>query len=266
MVDSLSEKEDGAVPVVECENLSVVMKGRIVLENITLTLPEGGVIGVIGPNGGGKTVFLRTLAGLVRPTSGKVLVCGKSPRDARSDIGWVPQFASFDAAVPMRVVDVVLTGLLSAGSCFWGYGRQRKELAEVALAEVGLLELAGRPVARLSGGQIQRVLIARAIVSHPRLLLLDEPTASLDPAVVESFYDLVSRLAHKMSIVLVSHDLGLLAREVKTIACLNRRLHYHDSRDIPPEIINLTYGCPVELVSRSIKEHHEHCCGGHDDE
>jgi zinc transport system ATP-binding protein len=249
---------------ISCEDLTVILRGRTILENVTFELEAGGFMGLIGPNGGGKSVLLRTIAGLMPPASGKVSIFGKTPHEGRSLIGWVPQFARFEQDMPVRVLNVVLTGLLRKNGGFFGYGAEQKNTALKVIADVGLEGHEGAQVGKLSGGQMQRVLIARALVSNPKLLLLDEPTASLDTVVGKSFYELLSRLSEHMTIVLVSHDLSVMAREVRTIACLNRTLHYHNDKEIPESAITAAYGCPVELLAHG-HAHRVLDCHGHEE-
>jgi len=217
------------------------------LESVDLRLDEGDYLGIIGPNAGGKTTLLKIVLGLLLPDSGTVEVFGRPPSEIRGVIGYVPQYARFDAGFPIDVVDTVRMGRLGTGRK--ESARAAREAAMRALSSVDLAGLAGEPIGRLSGGQLQRVLIARALASEPRILLLDEPTASVDTRVGRSVYELLEGLSERMTIVLVSHDIGVISRHVKTIACLNVRLHYHHSRELTPEMVEAAYGCPVDLVA-----------------
>lgn len=217
------------------------------LESVDLRLDEGDYLGIIGPNAGGKTTLLKIVLGLLLPDSGTVEVFGRPPSESRGVIGYVPQYARFDAGFPIDVVDTVRMGRLGTGRK--ESARAAREAAMRALTSVDLAGLAGEPIGRLSGGQLQRVLIARALASEPRILLLDEPTASVDTRVGRSVYELLEGLSERMTIVLVSHDIGVISRHVKTIACLNVRLHYHHSRELSPEMVEAAYGCPVDLVA-----------------
>ena len=219
-----------------------------VLQDIDLTLTEGDFLGVIGPNAGGKTTLLKIILGLIRPDGGTVEVFGRAPVAVRGSIGYVPQYARFDAAFPIDVVDTVAMGCLGAAGRDLSR-RARRERAMAAIERVELTSVARAQLDRLSGGQLQRVLIARALASEPRMLLLDEPTASVDTRIGRSVYELLALLSESMTIVLVSHDIGVISRYVKTIACLNVRLHYHHSKELTPEMIEAAYGCPVDLVA-----------------
>ena len=190
----------------------------------------------------------RSCSGLVAPTRGRVRVLGRRPREARGEVGYVPQYFRFDHDFPIRVGDVVLMGRLGAAR----FGRpdaRDAELAREALDRVELADLADRPIGALSGGQLQRVLIARALAQRPKVLLLDEPTASLDERIGRSVWELFEELSREMALVVVSHDIGAISRHVRGVACLNRRLHGHPSGELTPEILEAAYGCPVDLIA-----------------
>ncbi len=250
--------------VIEVKDLTVSFRGRQVLESINLTVYNDDFMGLIGPNGAGKTVFLKTLLGLISPASGSISILGASPKTGRKAIGYVPQYAQFDNDFPITALGVVLMGRLGSG--VMRYSAADKEAALQALEMVELKDLAAKHVGNLSGGQLQRVLIARAIVSNPQVLLLDEPTASLDTRVGRGFYEMLDGLSKSMAIVLVSHDIGVISTHVKTIACLNRRLHYHNTKELSSELMEEVYGCPFELIGhghahRVLGGHqHDHCC------
>lgn len=253
---------------IEIHNLSLTFRGRRVLQDITLSLPEGSFLGLIGPNGAGKTVLLKSIAGLLSPDSGEVLIYGKRPREMRGVVGYVPQFGTFDQSFPITVFEVVMMGRLARRGWFRPFTSADRRAALSALDRVELADCARREVGRLSGGQLQRVLIARALAMEPRILLLDEPTASLDTTVGRTFYDLLQDIAKETTIVLVSHDIGVIAKHVKTIACLNKQLYYHESKEITGEILEQVYGCPVELIAHGhahrVFPSHEHGEGGED--
>lgn len=233
--------------------------GRLpVLRNVDFEVRANDFVGVIGPNAGGKTTLLKLMLGLLKPDRGTVSVLGRSAREARGRIGYVPQYASFDRSFPIRVGSAVATGALGRG------GPPRHEVAsevEAALARVELTGVADRQIGSLSGGQLQRALIARALVARPSLLLLDEPTASVDTRIGRTVYELLESLAEEMAIVLVSHDIGVISRHVRTIACLNVELHYHHSRELTEEMVEAAYGCPVDLVAHG---HPHRVLGSHE--
>ncbi|MFN8389981.1 MAG: ABC transporter ATP-binding protein [Bdellovibrionota bacterium] len=247
---------------IEITNLSLSSRGQTILEDINLSLPPGSFLGLIGPNGAGKTVLLKVILGLIQPTSGEVRIFGKPPAEAHREISYVPQYAHFDATFPISVIDVVLMGRLGRTRYFRRYSDADREKAYASLEKMDLTPLAEKQVGRLSGGQLQRVLIARALTAEPKILLLDEPTASLDSRVGTSVYQALADQAGDMTIVLVSHDIGVISTHVKTIACLNRRMHYHESKEISGEVLAEVYGCPVELIAHGhahrVLEEHEH--------
>jgi zinc transport system ATP-binding protein len=220
-----------------------------VLEDINLSVQQGDFLGIIGPNGGGKTTLLRVILGLIKPSRGKVSVMGTSPRKARRFVGYVPQYSLFHREFPASVWDVVLMGRCGYRGVFQRYNDQDRRLALQALETVEMSGFQDRQIGRLSGGELQRVFIARALVLEPKLLLLDEPTASVDTAMQTEFYQILDRLRQNMAIVLVSHDIGAVSVYVDKIACLNRRLFYHDSKEISPEELEAVYGCPVDLIA-----------------
>jgi len=246
----------------ELKDVTVSLRRQVVLDKVNLSLPHCHLLGLIGPNGAGKTVLLRTILGLVKPDSGSVSVLGVSPLKARGSVGYVPQYARFDADYPIRVRDVVLMGRLARQKLFSNYSAADLQKVEEVLTQVGMADTVDREIAKLSGGELQRVLIARALASEPALLLLDEPTASLDTRIGKSVYELLSELAKKISIILVSHDIGVIAAYVETVACLNRTLHYHHSKELSGDVLAEVYGCPVELIAhghahRVLGEHKE---------
>ena len=233
---------------IKLDQVSFGYDNNRVLDNITFEVPEGDFLGVIGPNGGGKTTLLKLVLDLLTPTSGEIKIFDRSPREARSLIGYVPQYAEFDREFPVRAWDVVLMGRLSKAPMLGGYRRQDREAAEEAMRRVEVFDLRNQQLGTLSGGQRQRVLIARALASNPRLLLLDEPTASIDTRAERDIYNLLKELNKQTTIILVTHDLGFVSQYVTRVACLNRRLVGHPTARITPEIIEELYHGPVHLI------------------
>jgi zinc transport system ATP-binding protein len=250
-----------AEEVVKIEDLWVRYDGEPILEGVNLSIRQDDFLGVIGPNGGGKTTLLKIILGLLLPTRGMVSVLGKLPKRSRKNIGYVPQSNLFDRDCPINVWDVILMGRFGGTGLFKRYSRKDDEAVQKALETVGVPDLKDRQIGKLSGGEQQRVFIARALVSQPKLLLLDEPTASVDPAMQTEFYELLEKLKSHMAIVLVSHDISAISIYVDKIACLNRQLFYHGSKEIGPEILEATYKCPVQMIAhgtvphRVLKEH-----------
>lgn len=225
-----------------------------VLDDVSLSIAPRDFLGVIGPNGGGKTTLLKVILGLLVPQRGTVRVLGRAPAEVRSRIGYVPQHARIDPSVPASVLDVVLTGRLARSSWGFRFPKRHVEVAMEALAQTEMDAMAGRTLATLSGGQRQRVLIARALASDAELLLMDEPTAGIDPRVERSLTDLLHRLNQRLPIVVVSHDVSFVSTHLQRVACLNRRLSCHAAHEISREVIAATYHAPIRAV-----QHQEQC-------
>ncbi len=246
---------------VRLEDVCVSYNSTRALEGINLRIAERDFLGIIGPNGGGKSTLLKVLLGLVKPTRGQVTVLGSPPEKSRGRVGYVPQYNTFSRDFPVNVADVVLMGRYGRTGLLKQYGKTDRAAAAKALERVGMFDHAKSQIGELSGGQQQRAFIARALVSEPELLLLDEPTASVDTAMQTDFYELLEQLKKDITIILVSHDIGAVSVFVDKIACLNVQLYYHGSREITPEILEATYKCPVQLIAhgeiphRVLKEH-----------
>jgi zinc transport system ATP-binding protein len=241
--------------VVKLEGVWVQYNGVPILEGINLAIEQDDFLGIIGPNGGGKTTLLKIILGLISPSRGKVSVLGKPPEKSRSKIGYVPQHNLFDRDFPINVWDVVLMGRYGKSGLFRRYSSEDRRATQDALQTVGMLDYKDRQMGKLSGGELQRIFIARALVAEPKLLLLDEPTASVDPAMQTEFYELLEKLKKQMAIVLVSHDISAVSIYVDKLACLNRQLHYHGSKEITPEILEATYKCPVQMIAHGLVPH-----------
>jgi len=227
----------------------------VVLENVNLAVYEGDLISVVGPNGGGKTTFLKLILGLLKPVKGEVSVLGDTPEKVRRQIGYVPQFILFDPQFPATVLDIVLMGRLGGTglSGFFGWRKRSDyDAATKALKQVEMDTLRDRPFTRLSGGQRQRVMIARALVTQPTILLLDEPTANIDAPGEVKLMEIIRKLSTGMTIIMVSHDLGFAADVVKRVICINRRVHVHPTAEITDEMITNIYGTDVRLIRHDL--------------
>jgi zinc transport system ATP-binding protein len=223
-----------------------------ILEDINLTVGELDFVGIIGPNGGGKTTLLKVLLGLIVPTRGEVRILGKTPQKGREYVGYVPQLMEHDRAFPIRVRDVVRMGRLGRKKLFQGYSRQDEEKVMESLDRVGMLSYGGRAIGELSGGQRQRVYIARALAVEPQVLILDEPTASVDPQIRNSIFSLLQELNESITILMISHDVGAMSSYVKSIGCLNRRLYYHGEKLLTPAMLEQVYHCPIDPIAHGL--------------
>ncbi len=245
------------------ENLSVQYGETPALAGVSLNADEGEYLGIIGPNGGGKTTLLKAILGLVSPTTGQIDVYGRKPGKTGKLIGYVPQITEFDKSFPITAKQVVLTGRLNpVFSLFHKYERSDIEKVDELLNRVGIYKLKDRMISELSGGEFQKMLITRALAVEPKLLLLDEPTASVDASSREQIFSLLNDLNYSMTIILVTHDLLAVSSHVKSLACINGRLVYHGDKEINEEVVSNLYGCPVDLIAhgvphRVLKEHKE---------
>lgn len=239
-------------PVVSIENMSFRYGAQSVLENINLQIEARDFVGLIGPNGGGKTTLLKIILGLLRPQEGTVQLYGLPPVQGRRFVGYVPQSCRFDRDFPISVGGVVLMGRLSHAPRLGGYRPEDRQAAEEAMVQMGVQDLRKRAIGQLSGGQLQRVLIARALAAEPRMLALDEPTANIDSRYQREIHETLRRLNEQLTIVLISHDLGFISSYVNRVVCLNRSMACHPTAQITGSMIDELYQGHVHMV------HHEH--------
>ena len=238
--------------LVEFKDVCVSYGETPALENVSFIVEEKDFLCLIGPNGGGKTTILKALLGLIEPSSGVIRVFGKPPSDGRKYIGYVPQHSLFDSQFPISVWEVVLTGRLGKKGITGKYDLKDKDVAIESLGKVDMLEYKDRHISELSGGQRQRVFIARALASKPKLLLLDEPTASVDVHMESHFYELLKKLNEEIAIVLATHDIGVVSSFVKNLACVNRTVSYHPGGELKEGMLEDTYQCPVEMIAHGL--------------
>ena len=224
-----------------------------VLEDVSFDLAENETICMVGPNGGGKTTLLNIILGILKPDIGTVSVLGEKPEKSRIKIGYMPQYSQFDNDFPVNALDVVIMGRINR-RLFGRYSKEDKLAALKAMDEMGVQDLAARHFSALSGGQRQRILIARALTCEPELLLLDEPTANIDPGVQEDFYAKIEELSKRMTVLMVSHDLGVVSRKISSVICVNRQVHIHPVSRLDGSIIREIYGHDLDIVR------HDHIC------
>ena len=234
--------------VISIEGVSFAYDHRPVLSDINLTVEPKDYMAVVGPNGGGKTTLLRLILGSLKAERGKVRVFGLPPAKARHMVGYVPQHGVFDPDFPVSALEVVLMGRLERRAFFPRYKREDYAAVQEAMGLLGVDNLGEYRYGDLSGGQKQRVLIARALVAKPKLLILDEPTASVDSRVEQDVYELLSRLNEEITILIVSHDLGFVSAYVNKVACLNQWLAVHKTEEITSEVLAGLYRSSVEMI------------------
>ncbi|MBI9090609.1 MAG: metal ABC transporter ATP-binding protein [Desulfobacterium sp.] len=243
-------KSDHAIVL---KDVSFSYNRGFVLDNVSLSVKKKDFATVVGPNGGGKTTLLKLLLGLLKPDSGSIEILGQSPEQSRLRVGYMPQHTQLDMQFPVTVMDVALMGRL--GSNFWGrYSKQDRIEAEKALEEVDLKAYKADHFSQLSGGQKQRVLIARALCSDPELLLLDEPTANVDQESELALFSILKELNNRMTILIVSHDLGFTSQVVKSVICVNRKINIHPTTTMDGTLVKDLYGGDPRMIR------HDHRC------
>jgi zinc transport system ATP-binding protein len=243
--------------LVTLNNISATYSGKPVLNDVSLSIKKNDFTGIIGPNGGGKTTLLRIILGLMKPINGSI-----DRNIEKFDIGYLPQISQFDSQFPIIVTNVVLSGLVKGINIKRKKNPESIRKVEEVLDTVGIFDLRMRPIGELSGGELQRTMLARAIISSPKLLILDEPNTYVDNRFEHELYRILENLNKNMAILLVSHDLGIISPYIKSIACVNGGLHYHPSNEISNELLKV-YNCPIELVTHGpvphrVIEDHKH--------
>jgi zinc transport system ATP-binding protein len=236
----------------EMYSLSASYGTNTVLQDVDFKVNENDFIGVIGPNGGGKTTLLKVILGLVKPVKGKIVF--NSDLLNGNSIGYLPQMSTGDINYPVTVTDIILSGLMIGKGIISRMSASDRKKADTVIAELGLTGMSKSTLNELSGGQMQRVFLGRAIIGNPRLLLLDEPGNFVDTTFENDFYEKLRELNKRMAILMVSHDVGTISSHIKSFACVNRSLHYHPSHEITNEDL-LAYGCPIQLITHGVVPH-----------
>ncbi|MBO5464797.1 MAG: ABC transporter ATP-binding protein [Alistipes sp.] len=251
--------------LISIRDLWVEYDNTTALEGVNIDIYEDDFLGIIGPNGGGKSSLVKAIMGTTT-YKGHIWYDESLRRGNHYQIGYMPQVSEFDMRFPISIREVVLSGLQTEKGFFGRYSAEDKRRADELLDKMGIAELASNPIGEVSGGQMQRALLCRAIISEPKLLILDEPTNFVDNRFEYEFYNMVRQLSDKMAIVMVSHDLGTITSVVKSILCVNRSVHRHDSNILTEEQLR-NYNCPIQVLSHghiphTVLEHHAgDCCG-----
>jgi zinc transport system ATP-binding protein len=254
--------------IIKIQNLNFSYNNQFALRDVNLSVNHGDFVAMIGPNGGGKTTLLKLMLGLLKANSGDVRIFNRPPQDVSHRIGYVPQDVHINKDFPISALDVVLMGTLRPGKGWSRHSHQDRRAALNALTQVEMKKFRDHRIGELSGGQKQRVFVARALVTDPDLLFLDEPTASIDTRGQNEFYRLLKELNESITIIVVSHDLMVISGYVKSVICVNQRLHYHGHAELTGEMIEMMYDCtadetcPIELVAHGLPHRvlhrHEH--------
>ncbi len=239
-------------PVIEINNLNLSYGQNLVLDNVSLKVDAEEFIGVIGPNAAGKTTLMKIILGLIHADSGSVSVLGKNPGEVRSQIGYVSQKPEVNHNFPITVKDAVLLGRMGVSHSFGAFAKQDKKITEEILSVLEIDNIAKKQINELSGGQLQRVWIARALVCQPEILILDEPTANIDLITEEDIFALLKKYNTHMTILVVSHDIAFISSYVDRVACINKKLVCHDVESINGKTIEELYGIDVNMI------HHSH--------
>ncbi|MDR1403177.1 MAG: ABC transporter ATP-binding protein [Tannerellaceae bacterium] len=234
--------------LIEIKNVTAAYGVKTVLRNVTVNLYEGDFLGIIGPNGGGKTTLLKIILRLLPAVSGSICFYKEGKEIPSLNIGYLPQMNQIDKKFPISVKEVIASGLVSEKRLFRSFSAKQHERINDVMKQMGLEELSTRPIGELSGGQLQRVLLGRSIVSCPEVLILDEPSSYIDKRFESHFNHLLKEINRKSAIILVSHDIGTVLSMVKNIACVNETLHYHAGVDIAEDWLDEAYTCPVDLI------------------
>lgn len=245
-------------PIIEIKDLSAGYDGRNVLHDVNLTVYEQDFLGIIGPNGGGKTTLVKCILGLLKPNGGEITF------HCKPSLGYLPQYSTIDRKFPISVEEVILSGLSIQKSLASRFTPEQKEKGRQVIARMGLEGLEHRAIGQLSGGQLQRALLGRAIISDPSVLILDEPSTYIDKRFEARLYELLAEINKECAIILVSHDIGTVLQQVKSIACVNETLDYHPDTGVTTEWLERNFNCPIELLGhgtlphRILGEHHHH--------
>lgn len=241
--------------LIEIEGVTAAYDEKIVLQNVNLTVYEKDFLGIIGPNGGGKTTLVRIMLGLKHPQSGRVKYFHQGKQVNEIAIGYLPQYSSIDKKFPISVSEVVISGLVRHKPLFCNYTAEQRLQVTQALERLEIGYLSSRNIGTLSGGQLQRVLLARAIVSNPEVVVLDEPNTYIDKRFQEQMYKILVSLNTQCAIVIVSHDIGSVMQNVRNVACVDHDVHYHSVDEVTDNELEALVGCPIDLLGHGSHPH-----------
>ncbi len=246
-------------PIIQIKELSAAYDGRTVLHDVDLTVYEQDFLGIIGPNGGGKTTLIKCILGLMETSGGKIRFFRNGVETDHLTMGYLPQYTKIDRKFPISVEEVVLSGLSSHKSLTGRFNSTHLGKAQQVIERMGLEGLEKRPIGKLSGGQLQRALLGRAIISDPAVVILDEPSTYIDKQFEARLYELLAEINEERAIILVSHDIGTVLQNVKSIACVNETLDYHPDTGITGEWLEKNFHCPIEVLGHGAVPHRVLC-------
>lgn len=241
--------------VIRINGLCAGYNGKNILSHVDLNVYERDFLGVIGPNGGGKTTLVKCILGLHQPSEGEIRFYKNGQEVHDINMGYLPQYNNIDRKFPISVYEVVLSGLSKQKSIFWKYSSNQHDAVRQIISRMGLEGLEDRAIGALSGGQLQRALLGRALVSNPEVVILDEPDTYIDKRFETKLYSLLEEINKERAIILVSHDIGTVLKNVKTIACVNETVHYHPHTEVPTEWLEEHFGCPIEMLGHGTFPH-----------
>ena len=241
--------------IIRLSGVNAGYENKQVLENIDLTIYERDFLGVIGPNGGGKTTLMKVILGLLKPQSGSIRFFKDGVEVPSISMGYLPQYSTIDKKFPISVYDVVLSGLNRQKSLFRSFTSEQHEQVRRTISKMGLEGMERRSIGQLSGGQLQRALLGRALVSNPQVVILDEPNTYIDQRFQAVLSTMLEEINRDRAVILVSHDIGSVLQSVKSIACVSHTLHYHPDTEIPVEWLEDHFGCPIELLGHGNLPH-----------
>jgi zinc transport system ATP-binding protein len=253
MWPAVSQQEQNKMkPIIELNEVNFSYDLQPALRDINLNIYAEEFLGIIGPNAGGKSTLIKLILGLLQPDSGTIRLFGRSPAIERFRIGYVPQYPTFSRRdFPINVRDTVLMGRLNNKTWFGGYTKDDRTIAHEVMSAVEIENISQRNIGSLSGGQLQRVLIARALACKPEILILDEPTANIDMRVEEDIFGLLTQYNDHMCIIVVTHDIGFISGYVNRVACLNETLVCHSTEEISGKTIEELYGASIKMIQHT---------------